>query len=814
MIKEDPDNISSRGPTKGSLKSDSLKAIEGLERTKEIVTFYEIYERLKSERGLLDYDDVLESSVKLVEVSDDARDTIRERYLYVLVDEHQDSSGVQNEFLARVWGNIEQPNIFVVGDDRQLIYGFGGASLSYFEGFKNMFEGVQLFTLTDNYRSTQIILDSADTLLQSSLAEAKLVGKKDGDKKIDLVECDYPRDEIIAAGLSIKEHLAKGTAPEDCAILVPKNTQVKNAMRVLADLGIPVASGVSLKLFELPVTQSFLQILHVIAYPLSPEYVARTLLDSLSGIPPLVAHEYLITQNARKLTLSKLLESENEPIRAWAEKLNTWVNHALTRGVYSLLQVVGDELLLQTSIHHEELTRRVEIIRTLLHLVLSQSERNSKLTLQDFLGFIARLEEYGTDVPLAAFSADQGVKVMTLHSSKGLEFESVWIAHVDEKNMTSKRGASFTLPESIKERIEERDELVVKRQLYVAITRAKRFCSISYARHGYTGGDQTLAHVIADMPSELFDKKTGAEVEEYIQSHNVASYVVSEQGATKPTTLLELSEMVKEEYSLRNVSVSALNNFFECPWKWYFRNLLQLPEPETISLQFGNVIHFTIEKILKRKLSPSAEELKSLISEGIAELRGLDDVEERRIEKESFDILSKWISKRLPNILPGYQSEFPFYNFHDPEFETLKITGKIDLMETLDELSVRVTDFKTGKPKTPKDIEKLDEEDRMSDYLRQLAMYSYLLSGKTHETISVSESRLEFVEAEAGDKNELYSTRITGDHIEKLRQDIRDYDRLLKTGKWIERPCQFKPYGKTSSECDYCRLSRIYLDKK
>lgn len=808
-VKNDPENISSRGPTKGNLKAETIKTLEGLERTRELVTFYEHYEHLKTERGLLDYDDVLENSVKLVEVSDDVRDTIRERYLYVLVDEHQDSSGVQNEFLARVWGEVEQPNVFVVGDDRQLIYGFGGASLSSFEGFQKTFEGVRVITLTDNYRSTQVILDSADHLLKSSLVGAKLIGNRPGDKKIELVECDYPRDEIISAGLAIKGYQAQGMDVNECAILVPKNAQVKNAMRVLQDLGIPVASGSALKLFELSEAQSLLRVLKTIAYPASPEYVAGTLLDPLSGIPPLVAHEYLVGKSARKLTLATLLESEGE-ILVWAEKIKRWVDEMQNKGVYALIQVVGDELLLQPSKSHEELTRRVEVVRTLLHLVLSQSERHAKMTLSDFLEFIVRLEEYGTDVPLAVFSADSGVKVMTLHGSKGLEFESVWIAHMDEKNLSGKRSMAFTLPASIKERIEEKDELVIKRQLYVAITRAKHSCVLSYARHGYTGGDQTLAHVIADMPQELFDKKTLGQSEDLIKEKNITAYVVAEKSEVKNTTLGELADLVKEEYTQRNVSVSALNNFFECPWKWYFRNLLQLPEPETISLQFGNVVHGTIEKILKQKLNPNEVQLKGLISESIQTLRGIDDIEEKRIEREALVILSRWVKTRLPEILPEYNSEYPFYNFHDPEFEHLKITGKIDLMENVNDLDRRVTDFKTGKPKTIKDIEKLDDEDRMSDYLRQLAMYSYLLSGKSHDTLTVVESCLEFVEAEAGDKNAVYSTKITGEQIDRLKDDIRDYDKLLKSGKWLDRPCNFKSYGKVGAECEYCRLAQIY----
>jgi RecB family exonuclease len=286
--------------------------------------------------------------------------------------------------------------------------------------------------------------------------------------------------------------------------------------------------------------------------------------------------------------------------------------------------------------------------------------------------------------------------------------------------------------------------------------------------------------------------------------------VVSERTDAQPTTLEELAELVAEEYAERNVSVSALNNFFECPWKWYFRNLLQLPESETISLQFGNVVHGPIEKILKQRLKPDQAQLEALIAESLLTLRGLDEREERRIAKDAFGILNRWVEVRLPEVAPEYESEYPFYNFHDPEFEHLKITGKIDLMENINDLDRRVTDFKTGKPKTAKDIEKPEEEDRMSDYLRQLAMYSYLLSGKTHDTLTVVESRLEFVEAEAEDKNARYSTKISSEEIDRLKDDIRDYDKLLKTGQWIHRPCHFKAYGKAGAECDYCRLAKIY----
>ena len=115
FLKEDPESISTRGESKGQLKKEIEKKIESLERTKEVVEFYRLYEEVKREQGFMDYDDVLSYAVEIVEKSEDARDDIRETYQYVLIDEHQDSSGVQNAFLKAVWRGVEQPNIFVVG---------------------------------------------------------------------------------------------------------------------------------------------------------------------------------------------------------------------------------------------------------------------------------------------------------------------------------------------------------------------------------------------------------------------------------------------------------------------------------------------------------------------------------------------------------------------------------------------------------------------------------------------------------------------------------------------------------------------------
>ena len=142
-------------------------------------------------------------------------------------------------------------------------------------------------------------------------------------------------------------------------------------------------------------------------------------------------------------------------------------------------------------------------------------------------------------------------------------------------------------------------------------------------------------------------------------------------------------------------------------------------------------------------------------------------------------------------------------------FPNLNIYGKIDLIENLEGNDVRVTDFKTGGVRKKGEIEKINEEGRMSDYMRQLAMYSYLLKENPKWKKNVVESKLEFVEA-IGLKDTFYSTVINKEHLDLLIKDIKDYTNLVKNGEWLKRPCNFKSYGKTNVECEYCKMAEIY----
>jgi len=778
-LEDNEENISTRGESKGQLKKEVLKEIEGLERSTEIVKFLEIYEKEKEEKNVLDYDDVLENLVKLVETSESVASEIREKYLYVLVDEHQDSSRVQNEFLVKVWGEVERPDLFVVGDDRQLIYGFSGASIEYFQGFKKTFPEAKLITLVDNYRSTQVILDISHTLLQSVMSKEKLISQSKEHHQIRIIEANTEEEEIIAAGLDIKE---KGIDPNECAILMPKNKQVRKALEILHGMGLPVASLDALNLFDQEETEMFLRVLRIVNNGDLPS-LALSFFDKVSGILPLEAHKFFAEKNMRDFSLSAL-EEANPPlftsnnVEKWIKKLLKWKKFAENNKPELIIKTISEELFTLHPVH--TLVTGEEITNTILGLLAKELENNPNLNLSQFISYLEKLELYGESIPLVT-SPKEGIKVLTMHSSKGLEFDYVWIAHMDEKSLSRGKKMNFTLPESIALKIEERDIDAIKRKLYVAITRAKRFCTLSYATESANGHNQELSSVIAQLPKEVFKKEKAK---------------IKNKGEKEAKDLSELKKLVSKKYSNRYVSVSLLNNFFECPWKWYFRNLLGLPEPVSPSLEFGSKVHTAIDKILKLSRAPSEAELKELM-----------------LEDEMMEVITSWVANRLPQIKPNFKNE-QSVSIKDKNFPHLNMYGKIDLIENLGAKEVRVTDFKTGSVRKKSDIEKIDEEGRMSGNLRQLAMYSYLLKESPKWGVDVRESRLEFLEAppaRAGKNSEgtFYDRVITDKEIEFLIKDISDYNELIKSGQWVDRPCNYNSYGKNTG-CEYCRLSEIY----
>jgi ATP-dependent helicase/DNAse subunit B len=374
--------------------------------------------------------------------------------------------------------------------------------------------------------------------------------------------------------------------------------------------------------------------------------------------------------------------------------------------------------------------------------------------------------------------------------------------------MSQKRGG-FTLPKTLAEKVEKKDEQVAKREVYVAITRAKQFCTISYAQHDIKGADLELAHIIAELPDVHFMKKTVEQTTGELIAHGESVYTKHEPVEITGTDVEQLQELVRARYAENNISVTLLNNFFECPWKWYFRNFLQLPDVKGASLMFGSAMHGILETILRDSKAPTKKQLENLVRDALMK----EGIEEAHLEQETSKgivCIENFLENDFKNLATNRITERSV-SYRDPQFPNLSMYGKIDLTETFPDGTVAVTDFKTGGSKTTGMIEKIDDDGRMSDYLRQLAMYSYLIMGNNNSA-QVAQSKLYFLEASEKDKNRVYATRITDEHVELLKRDIADYQNAIESGTWISQVCHFKSYGSGATECEYCKRAReVYV---
>ena len=232
-----------------------------------------------------------------------------------------------------------------------------------------------------------------------------------------------------------------------------------------------------------------------------------------------------------------------------------------------------------------------------------------------------------------------------------------------------------------------------------------------------------------------------------------------------------------------------------------------------VHLSLGTVVHGTIEYILNNKSLPTEKEIKDEIFSQFEREGVVDENNLRTLSRDAYLAVKNWVDTYYSHLEKEYKSERSLSFVDRKNFPNLQMYGKIDLTEYLPSGEIYVTDFKTGSVKTKGAIEKISEDGYMSDLMRQLSMYSYLLKGE-RDDIKVTNSRLLFLEAEIGDKNAMYQTRVTEEQIDLLKKDVREYDDALSSGSFIDRECNFKPFGTGSMECKHCKMAKRLFSKQ
>ena len=473
---------------------------------------YQQYQNRLKENNALDFDDIILLTVKLLQENEDLRAFYQRKFRYVLVDEYQDTNHLQYLLTSMLAGGYE--NICVVGDDDQSIYRFRGATIENILDFEKQYRGARVIRLEQNYRSTQAILNAANAVIAHNIGRKgkRLWTANGAGRPITVYEAsDEGAEANYIAGQILK--ISKGSNFKDHAILYRTNAQSNALEYAMKRNGIPYRVIGGTRFFDRAEVKDMLAYLCVINNRADDLRLRRIINNPTRGLGP------KSIETAQRLASSEgkpLYEVINNPgayapLEKTAGKFMQFT--ALIEGLARLLDEgmslpeFYEEVMLQTGYvdmlkakDTEENRTRLENVRELKSSIHSYEEnaRQSDL-IPSLSGFLEEIALY-TDIE-EYHDGDDAVVMMTMHSSKGLEFPNVYLVGFEDGLFPGMRS------------IGDREEMEEERRLcYVAITRAKQNLTISHARQRMLYGRTAPAmasRFLKELPDEEIVRKGG-----------------------------------------------------------------------------------------------------------------------------------------------------------------------------------------------------------------------------------------------------------------------------------------------------------------
>ncbi len=752
-----------------SLKTNltDLKENQEIERLKEVATAYHVYQRLLLENNSLDFGDLINYCLKLFQERPLILDKFRKKFKYILVDEFQDTNWAQYELIKLL--ALPENNLTVCADDDQSIYRFRGASYNNIIQFKKNFPKTKEIFLIENYRSTQNILDLSYKFIKAndpnrleyvSKIDKKLRAAKKGKGIIEHLHFKDLYEETQGVINKIAEIAKenKDISFSDFVILVRANDHANAFTRALERANFPYQFLASRGLYSKPI------ILDIISYfKLLDDYHESPALYRILNLPFLniPAQDIAkINQYAKRKTKS-LYEALNElplisGISPSAEQsmnliLSLIKKHtelAKNKNVSEILVSFLKDSGYLKYLSDKESRQQLDLVNQFHQKIKNFEEANIDASLKNFMESLNMELESGEQGKLN-FDPDQGpdmVRVMTIHSAKGLEFKYVFLVNlVNRRFPTSERRDPIEIPVNlVKDIIPEGDiHLEEERRLcYVAMTRAKEKLFLTSADNYGGVRKKKPSRFLMEMG---FVKKDDELVVETVKS------VVARKQRRKTIAPLNLPS---------HLSFSQLAAFSNCPLQYKFAHVLRVPVRGKAVFSFGKTIHNTLYdfvKLIDRKKNAVQSDLfgsdkqtkqknKVLGLPDLVELykkNWIDDWYESKNQKQEYyklgqkiikDFYEKFIQEQ-PKILringdSALEISFKF------KVAGNTLIGKIDRIDQTKE-GIEIIDYKTGKYK-----EKLSSENKQQLLIYQMAAeqalglkpvklsYYYLAEGK------------------------------------------------------------------------------------
>ncbi|MEQ1849000.1 MAG: ATP-dependent DNA helicase [Candidatus Peribacteraceae bacterium] len=807
--------------SRAGTKADQKNRLQA-RKFRDFIDLFKRYEEERTAEGRYDYDDMILTVLAVLREDSELLASLHERYQYVLIDEAQDLNGAQWDVITMLTtfeSVSHEPNVFVVGDDDQAIYRFQGANTAHMLAFRARFPEAPVIMLVRNYRSTQHILDAAGRLIARS--EGRLVGAIEGLSK-DLVATTKekgseplllrpPSDTAEPWMLAdyIDARLKQGIAPEEIAVLVQTNRELKPIYDVLRTREIPVVLFGKADLMTHPLTMQIVTMLRFVFSEQDSRLFHALGCAVFHCHPADLGRLQALARSEKVRAMDLLLKLPNgndvflHPDRLIAARdiLLHLRKEAESRTVLEtveyLIRVTG---MVTDSLDPLD----IATVDAFFTFVRSRSLATPGLHLSQFL---SELEFYASeDYPQVRLTyqlphlVTSGVQLMTAHQSKGLEFHTVFLlgfreGHWDERTAHS----GLSVPEELlfgwqpetKRAEKHQDE---RRVAYVAMTRAKRELYFVCPRE-FSVGER-----IRSVSPSAFFAEAGPLPEENVEllkpeeSSLLLHNVVRDLDA-------EFSAYITEKLRDFALSPSALTAFLRSPKEFLYHHLLGLPEEITPAslraLGYGNAVHWALKKWAEARRKGESLTDAELLKECqwyLEERTILSETERRDLLSEAVLSLPRFIEARL-------RDTTTFLHAVEQDFRVtlgdIHLRGKIDRIDRLTDTSsiAIVYDYKTGRPKAPGAIRGGLEAGTVSwsesgEYFRQLAFYAVLLE-HAEPLLQPQSFVLEFV----GERDEEPITR----EFQILPEEKNDLLKLIRA-VWDKIQAQdFSPLDRSAS---------------
>jgi DNA helicase II / ATP-dependent DNA helicase PcrA len=832
----------------GDLKRDKIEEEkEKMEKLRAAVNEFDRFQQLMRKKNRYDFDDMINWVIKAFEENKNLLAGYQERYQYILVDEYQDTSGTQNRLVELLISYWDKPNVFVVGDDDQSIYRFQGANVENMLEFAGNYKNDLLtVVLTNNYRSTQPILDVSKSVINRN--DERLIKKMDGlskellssNKQIShlnnkpiIREYETQRQEMIGITKQVQELLAQNVLPGKIGIIYKENKYGEDLAQYFKLLNIPVYSKRHLNILELPLAQKIILLLKYLAAEHDISYGGDEMLFEILHfdwfhIPPIEIAKLSIEVAENKYSDPNisirwtLIEKSNEPVKdLFSKGLNEGLKNAsrimekLIADVPNItLQQLFENIIREAGIlsHIMQSTDKhwqLQVLTGLFDFVKEETHRNPLLGLDELVNLISLMEKEEISLPLVQVSgSDKGVNLLTAHGSKGLEFEYVLLAGCNSSFWEKKRkpGGGYKLPDTMfsSQPINSDDE-ELRRLFYVALTRAEQHLYISYSKFKNDGKELEPSMFIA----EIQDQHQLPAEKVILDNEVLSSFAALHFGNAEAPEIEKIEkEFIDKILDKFVMNVTALNNYLKCPLEFYFKNLVRIPSPKNEATEFGSSVHYALEKLF-RKMQESGKEQFPSKREFIADFDWYMHRHRESFTKEQFERRLEYGEQVLSNYYDKYITSFNKIvaierNIRNVVVKDVPLKGKLDKLE-FDGKAVNVVDYKTGDP--DKALSKLksphDKDPNGGDYWRQAVFYKILVDNYGAKDWKVVSTEFDFIEPDKKKNYRKEKVIITPadiatvtEQITRTWQKIQDHDFYTGCG---QEDCHWCNFVKTNN---------------